>query len=83
MYAKEPEDIKRWDLDYYKRISKFRCITMDQMETEYVPYNKVFEQEEQEEKNGAYLVDHIISKRFFPNGLPVIYGACEHVRNDS
>ena len=69
MYSNEPEEIKQWDLDHYKRICKSRCIqVIDEPSLEYIDYHKVLNQEDQEDLNGAYLVDHIIEQRFFPNG---------------
>ena len=69
MYSNEPEEIKNWDLDHYKRICKSRCIqVVDEPSLEYIDYHKVLNQEDQYELNGAYLVDHIVERRFFPNG---------------
>ena len=69
MYSNEPEEIKQWDLNHYKRICKSRCIqVIDDPSIEYIDYHKVLNQEDQEQLNGEYLVDHIIEKSFFPNG---------------
>ena len=67
MYSNEPEELKQWDLDHYKRICKSRCIQVEETPTvEYVDYHKVLEQEEQEELNGKYLVDHIVRESYPP-----------------
>ena len=54
----------------FENIIKHRCIEIiDLPSLEYVDYHKVIKQEDQEQLNGEYLVDYIIQKRFFPNGL--------------
>jgi len=53
-----------------ENIIKFRPIQIvDEPVVQYVDYHKAVEQEEQEQRNGEYLVDYIIGKRFFPNGV--------------
>ena len=69
----DTEDYRHWDLDHYKRILKFRPIAIEEeSDTGYVDYHTIFEMQEQDLKNGAMLVDQIITNRFFPNGIPVI-----------
>ena len=54
----------------FESIIKYRCIqVIDEPVVQYVDYHKAVEQEEQEQRNGEYLVDYIIQKRFFPNGV--------------
>ena len=54
----------------FESIIKYRCIqVIDEPVVQYVDYHKAVEQEEQEQRNGEYLVDYIIGKRFFPNGV--------------
>jgi len=52
-----------------ENIVKYRCIEIvDEPSLEYIDYHKALEQKDQEDLNGAYLVDHIVEQRFFPNG---------------
>ena len=52
-----------------ENIIKHRCIQIiDEPSLEYIDYSKVLNREDQDELNGAYLVNHIIEQRFFPNG---------------
>ena len=52
-----------------ENIIKHRCIQIiDEPSLEYIDYHKVLNREDQDELNGAYLVNHIIEQRFFPNG---------------
>ena len=52
-----------------ENIIKHRCIKIvDEPNITYVDYHIISYQEDQEELNGAYLVDHIVEQRFFPNG---------------
>ena len=54
----------------FDNIIRTRCIQIDDNDNPpYVDYHKILEQEDQEQLNGEYLVDYIIQKRFFPNGL--------------
>ena len=63
-----------WEIERLAKAAKWRCIQTDyESGVQYVDYHKVLEREDQEELNGALLVDHIIHNRFFPNGLPKIY----------
>ena len=52
-----------------ENIIKYRAIQVDE-ETlpDYIDYSIVLNQKDQEDLNGAYLVDHIVEQRFFPNG---------------
>ena len=52
-----------------ENIVKHRCIEIvDEPNIIYVDYHIIYNQEKQDELNGAYLVDHVIERRFFPNG---------------
>ena len=51
-------------------IIKQRCIQVEDIPTvDYIDYHKYNQDKDQEQLNGEYLVDYIIQKRFFPNGL--------------
>ena len=53
-----------------ENIIKYRTIQVDDDDNPpCVDYHTVLEKEDQEQLNGEYLVDYIIQKRFFPNGL--------------
>ena len=51
----------------FDSIIKQRCIQIDDTDNPpMVDYHKVLEQEEQEELNGKYLVDHIVRESYPP-----------------
>jgi len=53
-----------------ENICKYRCIQIEDYDNPpCVDYHKVIQEQEQEDLNGQYLVDYIIGKRFFPNGV--------------
>ena len=54
----------------FDNIIRTRCIQIDDDDNPpCVDYHVIYEKEDQEQLNGEYLVDYIIQKRFFPNGL--------------
>ena len=58
-----------WEEQRLVNLIKSRCIQVDDtMLPDYIDYCKALKQQDQEDLNGAYLVDYIIEQRFFPNG---------------
>ena len=83
MYAKEPEQLRRWDIEHFERVSRHRCIQVDDVPLcGYVSYHNIIKSEEQEQTNGEYLVDYIVERASFPNGKWTIpQGVNADVRN--
>ena len=72
-YLVEEKTIKQKEIimeeQSLENIIKHRCIEIvDEPNITYVDYHIISNQEKQDELNGAYLVNHIIEQRFFPNG---------------
>ena len=56
-----------------ENIIKYRAIQIDDEDNPpCIDYHRILEQKDQEELNGKYLVDYIVGKASFPNGLWVI-----------
>ena len=50
-----------------ENIIKWRCIQVDDIDNPpCVDYHRVLQDEDQEELNGAYLVDHIVKESYHP-----------------
>ena len=63
------KNYNQWDKERLEHISFHRCIQVEDIPNiDYTDYHTYNQQKDQEDLNGAYLVDHIIEQRFFPNG---------------